>query len=103
MQITITATLTEEQALILAKEKGYQETITNGTLDLTTWLIVNSEPVTNPQTYWDFIKSVYENLIIEDVSRIFINYSNKAKESIRLAEEKEIKDNVIGAITSNII
>ena len=28
MQITISSTLTEEQALILAKEKGWQETIT---------------------------------------------------------------------------
>lgn len=81
MIITISATLNEEQIDILAKQKGYQE---------------------GSVTKEDFIRKVYESLIISDASLEFIRHSEFVKESQKQAEEKAIREQVAQSITSTI-
>ena len=57
--ITISINLSEEQILNLAVEKWYTSTIDN------------------PKTALETLKEQYESLILEDVTRNFINISNK--------------------------
>lgn len=63
MTITITATLTEEQLNILGTYKWYSE-----------W---NKE---------EFIRDVYQSMIINDATNVFIDYSRKQTEQARLDE-----------------
>lgn len=91
MIIIITASLTEEQALILAKEKWYSETITN----------INFETEINPQTPWEFLKSVYENMIIEDSTKEFMKYKERTYiEEQRKQMEIETRNEVVAGISS---
>ena len=95
MQITITSTLTEEQALILAKEKGYQEKIVTNIDDF-----VNppSQQVSdNLQSPFDFLKNVYENMIKEDAKRLFIAYDDRLNIDKKIAREQLLKDMVDAA------
>lgn len=99
MNITITSSLTEEQALILAKEKGYQTTIYE-TTTLEDWT-TTSEEIPNPQTIWEFLKNFYQNMVVEDATREFMKY----KERTYLAEqralmEQETRAEVIAWISS---
>lgn len=96
MKISITSTLTEEQALILANEKGYSSTLN----------IITSAPMvfpetyeatTNPQSAFDFLKNVYENMIKEDMKRIFISQSDRANVDKKIAREQLLKDMVDAA------
>lgn len=88
MKITITAELTDEQALILAKEQGYQEVV---------WEELN------PISPADYIKSIYENMIIDNVSGCFINHNDRQNKTTWELEEKTIKDNVTASIVSEVI
>ena len=88
MQIQISATITDEQALILAKEQWYQEVI---------WEELN------PISPADYIKSIYENMIIDNVSGCFINHNDRQNKTTWELEEKTIKDNVTTSIVSEII
>lgn len=93
MQITITATLSPEQIDILAKQKGYEEIIGVGVIP---------ENVPNPQSKEDFIRKVYESIILNDATREFLTYSTNLKEQARILEETAIREQVIGSITSSI-
>ena len=84
MKITVTATLNEEQIDILAKQKGYQE---------------STNDYTNPQSKEDFIRQVYEGIILADATREYIWYANRQKEEARIAEENAIREQVAQSIT----
>lgn len=95
MQITISSTLTDEQAILLAKEKGWQETI--GTIeDITVmpWVIVYA---TNPQSPFDFLKNVYENMIKDDAKTLFIRIDDRLNADKKIAREQLLKDMVDNA------
>lgn len=98
MQITITATLTEEQIYVLAKQKWYNTTLVtynpkeDGTFD-----IVETK---NPTSMADFVKNVYEWVIKNDATSVFVEYARQQKEEQRIAEENAIRENVNNAITS---
>lgn len=95
MQISITSTLTEEQALILAKEKGYNETIIANVDTSVRPEIFTTAP--NPQSPFDFLKNVYENMIKEDMKRLFISQSDRANVDKKIAREQILKDMVDNA------
>lgn len=82
MNITITASLTEEQLDIISAQK---------------WYNLDSELSKS-----EFIKNVYESLIINDATNIFIDYSRKQLEETRLAEENAIREQVKSSISSSI-
>lgn len=82
MNITITASLTEEQIEIISAQKWY-----------------NSDSELSKS---EFIKNVYESLIINDATNIFIDYSRKQLEETRLAEENAIREQVKASISSSI-
>lgn len=98
MQISIISTLTEEQALILAKEKGYSQTIPNA-ID-TTVIPYIYEQITNPQSPFDFLKNVYENMIKEDAKKLFIAYDDRLNIDKKLAREQIVKDMVDAAFVN---
>lgn len=88
MQITVTATFpTQEQVDILANMKWYSDTIF--------W-----EP--NLQSKEDFLRQVYEGIIIADATKEFVKNSQINKEAERIAEEQAIRDQVASTITSSI-
>jgi hypothetical protein len=97
MQVTITATLTPEQIHMLATQKGYQETLQE--IDTETGA-VSSYP--NTQSKSDFIRQVYEGIILGDATREVIAFRNKMKEQERIAEENAIREAVANSITSSI-
>ena len=82
MNITITASLTEDQLDIISRQK---------------WYNLDSELSKS-----EFIKNVYESLIINDATNIFIDYSRKQLEETRLAEENAIREQVKSSISSSI-
>ncbi len=112
MQITITSTLTEEQALMLAKEKGWQETIviqvpSVETKVVTMPVIAGIEPmeytvpvsyteqsVPNTTTCFDFLKAVYENMIKDDAKTLFIRIDDRLNVDKKIAREQLLKDMV---------
>lgn len=100
MQISITSTLTEEQALILAKEKGWQEFI-SVVIDNTTMPFA-TEQVENPVAPGEFLKKVYESMIIEDSTKHYIAYDLRLTEEARLAQEQHIRSSVIASISSSV-
>ena len=97
MIITISANLTTEQIEILAKQKGYQDTILVQSIE--TWF---NESIINPQSKEDFIRQVYEWIILADATREFLSYTNKQKEEARIAEENAIREEVAQSITSTV-
>ena len=101
MIITITSNLTEEQASILAKEKWYQDKIIN-VIDVT--VVPNIvEETPNSQTPWEFLKSVYEQMIIEDSTKHYIEYDNRQSAEVKKAREDYLRNEVIASISSTII
>lgn len=100
MQITIIANLTNEQSLTLAKEKWYQETITN-VIDNTIIPFITEE-VTNPETPAGFLRKVYETMIVQDAQNHFIAIYEKNKKTEQEIEINAIKENVTQNITSSV-
>lgn len=96
MQITIISTLTEEQALILAKEKWYSENVYTLVDSSTTPETYSNVP--NPQSSFEFLKNVYENMIKEDAKKLFIAYDDRLNIDAKNAREQGIKDMVDAAI-----
>lgn len=92
MQISITSTLTDEQALILAKEKWYSQYITISSSEFPT--LENVTVILNPQSPFDFLKNVYENMIKEDAKRLFIAYDDRLNIDKKIAREQLLKDMV---------
>lgn len=103
-KITITATLTDEYIQALAKIKGYSETIIvpqETTNDLGETQISQVE-TQNPQSSYDYIRQVYEGIIIWDATREFLNFSRQQKEEQEKKEHEIISENVKNAITSQV-
>ena len=92
MQISITSTLTEKQAFILAKEKGYSDTVTVITNDLV--VPKAFETIHNTQSPFDFLKAVYEEMIKTDAKRLFIAYDDRLNIDKKIAREQLLKDMV---------
>lgn len=90
-KIIVSAILNEEQVTILAKQKWYQDTV------LLEW-----EYIPNPKSKEDFIRQVYESIILSDATREYITYSTRQKEEARIVEENVIRDEVAQSITSSI-
>lgn len=101
MIITISATLTEEQAIILAWRMWYSETITRISNPLIKPEVF--EEIKNPQTPWEFIKEVYEKMIANDTAKHFIAYNDEQKQAIRAEEDRAIRDEIQANITSQVI
>ena len=100
MLITISATLTEEQALILAKEKGWSDT-TSQVIDSSVVPFV-LETIPNTQTVGEFLSNVYQAMVGNDASRIYLEVFNR-----RIAEENEanreaIKEQIAWAMSSTV-
>lgn len=102
MQITITATLTDEQALILAKRMWYSEEVSSPIYD-ENMNPISYELIKNPQSTWEFIKEVYEKMLINDVIKHFIAYNNEKNKAIWDAEDQAIKEEVISSVTSKVL
>lgn len=98
MQISINSELTNEQALILAKEKGYQETV-NIIIDDTVYPCITEQQV-NPQSPFDFLKNVYENMIKDDAKTLFIRIDDRLNVDKKIAREQLLKDMVDAAFVS---
>lgn len=95
MQISISCTLTEEEAMVLAKEKGYIETIDTITDTTTNPMTFVSSP--NPQSPYDFLKAVYENMIKDDAKTLFIRIDDRLNIDKKIAREQILKDMVDAA------
>lgn len=94
MIITISAELTEAQIDILAEQKWYQDNVASLSDENVVTL------VQNPQSKEDFIRNVYQNLIVMDATKEFISYENSKNEQERLTMEQIIRDSVTQSITS---
>ncbi len=121
MQITITATLTEEQVSILATVKWYQPTVTiteqkevlTDEIEIIdgvftpTWKKITSIQdiqtiIQNPQSRADFIAEQYNRLISTDAENEYIRYAKKQREESEQAEENAIREQVKASISSSI-
>jgi len=97
MIITVTANLTEEQALILAKEKGWSDTISSH--DMTTEPI-SIVTVPNTQTVGEFLSNVYQAMVKNDAERIYISVFNQNRDLENEAARQMIRDQVATSISS---
>lgn len=96
MTITITATITDEQALTLAVGKGYAPTIP----------VISPEgervEEVNTESAQEFLKRIYEGMIIHDATVIFKQQADRAEKEAKDIRNKEISDLVSSSITSSI-
>ena len=93
MKITISSVLEESDIVILSNAKWYQESI----ITFENWQEISNP---NPQSRSDFIRQVYEWILIADATKIFCEYrSAQLKEQQRLLEEA-VREWVISSITS---
>ena len=101
MKIIISSELTDEQALILAEEKWYQKELVS-VEDIT----VFDSPriiIPNPTSPAEFIKNVYQNMIIEDSTKEFMKYKERTYlEEQRRQMEIDTRNEVISWISSNV-
>ena len=100
MIITIKANLTEEQALLLAKEKGYNPTIVNNVYVPDTTDLFSSETITNPQTVGEFLSNVYQAMVKNDAESIYISVFNQNRDVENEAARQMIRDQVETSISS---
>jgi len=96
MTITISATITDEQALTLAIGKGYAPTLSSFSPEGE-----KTEEV-NPETAQEFLKRIYEGMIIHDATVIFKQQADRAEKEAKDIRNKEISDLVTSAITSSL-
>ena len=104
MKLSITATLTEEEVLILAKAKWREETFIEYKWELVDGLIVEWEKIEtpNPQTAADFIVSVYQAMIANDATKIFTEYRTQELKKQIAQTESIVKEWVESVIISSI-
>lgn len=96
MKLSITASLTEEEILIIAKSKWWDFVIWKPNEE---WIM---ETIDNPQTPQDFIIAVYQSMIVADATRVFTEYrTQELKDQITQTEEA-VKIQVTESITSSI-
>lgn len=98
MKLTISATLTDEEVLILAKAKWWSETVRVWDGDD---MSLKTE-VPNPQTASSFIVSVYQSMIVQDTTKVFTNYRTEELKQQIVQAEVLVKTDVENAITSLI-
>ena len=98
MIITVTANLTEEQAVLLATEKGWSSTITQA-LD-TTAMPFTTETIPNTQTVGEFLSNVYQAMVKNDAERIYISVFNQNRDVENEASRQMIRDQVATSISS---
>ncbi len=108
MIITIQANLTNEQALILAKEKGYNQLVIETEVVETTdenWELkvdlINRE-IENPESCFEFLKRKYEEMITTDATNHFINVESRNITELQRLKEIEIRGLVTSGITSYV-
>ena len=92
MKITISAELSDEQVSILSAQKGYNPSI----------LWDDGLSIENPMSRADFIRSLYESMIVSDATRWFIAFETNKKEEERIAMENAIQSQVSASISSSI-
>jgi len=97
MIINIQATLTDEQALILATEKGYNPTVTV----LEGNDVVGTAP--NPETSFEFLKKVYESMIVTDATKHYVEFDERKTKAEREANANLIRQSVIDSVTSSAV
>ena len=97
MIISITATLTEEQALLLAKEKWYNELVSQ--IDLEN---AKTNLIPNPESAFEFLKRVYEAMIVQDATSLYLAVYERGRRQEQEAEVNALKAQVISSITSSV-
>lgn len=102
MKLSISATLTDEQVLILAKEKWWQEKVI--TFPKNDWVedILNPVESNNSISANEFIINVYQSMIVEDVTKIFTNYNTQALKEKISQTESLVRSDIESSITSSI-
>lgn len=104
MKLWITATLSEEEILILSSSKWYQETFSRYEYSTDNDWVVTETPitVTNPQSREEFLSSVYTSMIVADATSIFTQYKTQQLKDQINATEKAVRESVESNITSTI-
>ena len=92
MKITISAELSDEQVYVLSQQKGYNPSV----------LWEDGTPTDNPMSRADFIRSIYENMIVSDATYCFINFENNKKLEEQVAFEQAIRSQVASSIVSSV-
>lgn len=100
MKLSITATLTEEEVIILAKQKWWNETIIDSNFD-ENQNIVHTEKL-NPLTASEFIVNVYQSMIVQDATKVFTEYRTQELKQQIAQTENIVTEQVTQAITSSI-
>jgi len=77
MIITITANLTDEETLVLAKEQWWTESITINQTINTDWSMTNWDIIPNPISAWETLREVYKSIVIENATVNFIKYNQR--------------------------
>lgn len=90
MNITITATLSEDQIEILSNMKWYQPTISETEIN-EAWMPVIISTKENPQSRADFIAEQYLGLITWDAKNEFLRFAKIQKEVQEKQEEEWIE------------
>lgn len=99
MKITLTASITDEEAQVLALQKWYSSRIT---------VIADPEnpsifsEIDNPQSASDFIRQVYEWFIIADVTKVFTEFRSRELQEEQRKLEEYIREWVVSSITSTV-
>lgn len=102
MIITITANITDEDAFILATEKGYTPTIVVGQVTNLDGTITGGTVVPNPVSVSDTLRLQYESLVVENATTSFIKTHEKVN-GVGTAPTALIKSNVVSSITSTVV
>ena len=97
MIVTITANLDSQNALIIAKEKWYNEKVSKMDIDTNT-----SELVDNPMSCFEFLQNVYVWMIKEDVTSAILSFKNKQVQESRQKEENEIRKHIENSLNSTL-
>jgi len=118
-KIIISATFPSDEYLdIIANGKGYQSTVqstvevdeayeayTDGEwneVPAGTRKVTVSETIPNPQSREDFVRKVYEEIVINDVTSSVLYYNNNKKQAEKEAEENAVREAVTQSITSTV-
>lgn len=99
MLLSISATLTEEEILILATAKWRSNKKNINKND--NWVITIIE-VNNDISASEFIVNVYQSMIVQDATRIFTEYRTQELKEQITQTENVVTEQVTQAITSSI-
>jgi len=104
MKLSITATLTEEEVIILAQEKWWSPTVTETKEKIEEWVFAWYETIeiSNPITAEQFIVNVYQSMIVQDATKVFTEYRTQELKQQIAQTENIVTEQVTQAITSSI-